>query len=123
MKVTIVGYNEPFALNPDVSIYCQGVEIAKVGKGKQIVLEIDQPCELEFKCSLRSTKLTVAPDMCVLLSFNRTTGALVAVPTTEENLEAEKTNMSKKDNNKLVVTFVIAFILILFGLLLNSMIG
>ena len=118
-KVTIIGYTESFAMNPSVSIYKQGVQIGEVSKGGQTVLDIDGPCELEFKCSFRSTKLKVEPDMHVLLSFNRTTGGLSAIPTTAENVMAKVIERQEQDNSRLVNTIVIVGILMLAGTLLK----
>ena len=113
-KVTIYGYTESFAINPDVSIYKDGVQIASVSKSDKITLNITEPCELKFKSSIRSAKCYVRPGDAVVLSFNRTTGGLSATVTSKENAATEINIKKGKDSTRII--WIIIICAILFGL-------
>ena len=113
-KVTIYGYTESFAINPDVSIYKDGVQIASVSKSDKITLNITEPCELKFKSSIRSAKCYVRPGDAVVLSFNRTTGGLSATVTSRDNAATEINIKKGKDSTRII--WIIIICAILFGL-------
>ena len=110
-KVTIYGYTESFAINPDVSIYKDGVQIASVSKSDKITLNITEPCELKFKSSIRSAKCYVRPGDAVVLSFNRTTGGLSATVTSKENAATEINIKKGKDSTRIIWIIIICAIL------------
>ena len=113
-KVTIFGYTESFAINPDVSIYKDDVQIASVSKSDKISLNITEPCELKFKSSMRTARCYVKPGDAVVLSFNRTTGGLSATVTSKENAATE-INI-KRGNDSTRIIWIIIICAILFGL-------
>ena len=109
--MTIYGYTESFAINPDVSIYKDGVQIASVSKSDKITLNITEPCELKFKSSIRSAKCYVRPGDAVVLSFNRTTGGLSATVTSKENAATEINIKKGKDSTRIIWIIIICAIL------------
>ena len=121
MKLTVIGYTEPFALNPSVSIYKGGVLIGKVGRGGKVILDIEEPCELEFKCSLRSTKCHVSEHVgCVVLSFNRATGKLTSTPTkSEQETLCEISKAKSADGNRIIWIIIICALLLSLSLFFN----
>lgn len=112
-KVTIYGYREAFALNPDVKIFIDGSEVAKVGRNESIELNIDKPCTIKFECSLRSTSCYVRPGESIILSFNRMTGTFSSTVTSNANATNELSNNNTKDSNNVVWVIVIIAILFL----------
>ena len=122
MKVTVLGYTEGFASNPDVSIYKNNELIGSVGKGGRVVLEIDEPCELVFKCSIRSTKCVVNSDTYVVLAFNRTTGSLTANLAASEQEAVELVAKAKgSDNKRILWTIVFIVVALLLALLTGGL--
>lgn len=78
--ISIHGYTQWFAVNPDIKIYLNGQYIGKVGKGELFQTQIDSPCQLKFECTVRSAILNLDPstDSDVYLSWDRITGSLLA---------------------------------------------
>lgn len=123
MKVTIIGYTESFAVNPNVSIYRDGILMGEVGRGGRIVLDIAEPCELEFESSFRRTKCQVDEGVgCVVLSFNRATGKLTSTPTANEQ-EAlfEITKAKSADGSRIIWAIILGIIGLVLFLLSNGM--
>ena len=54
-KVTIYGYTESFALNPNAKIYIGGKKVASVARNSKVEINISEPCELKISCNWRST--------------------------------------------------------------------
>ena len=111
-KVTVYGYTEPFAMNPDVKVLLNGVEIASVARNASQEIVITEPCKLEFKCSFRSAKCEVKPGDVVVLSFNRTTGSLNATLTNTENVESEISQKKESDSTRIIWIAIICFVLL-----------
>ena len=112
MKITVIGYTESFALNPNVSIYKDGVLIDEVAKGNRVVLDIPEACELEFKCSFRSAQCYVEEGVgCIVLSFNRATGKLVATPTANEQEALFEITKAKSADGSRIIWAVILFVI------------
>lgn len=121
MKVTIIGYTESFVLNPNVSIYKQGELIGQVSKGDKVVIDVDEPCELEFNSSFRSTKCKVDSDMCIILSFDRITGGLSAKTTkTVEDAMFELNKAKGKDNTRIIWIIIAVVASLLLGQFLKQ---
>lgn len=116
-KVTIFGYTESFAINPDVSIYKDDVQIASVRRNDKTTINITEPCELKFKSSMRTAKCFVRPGDAVVLSFNRATGSLNATVTSKGNAATE-INI-KKGNDSTRIIWIIIICAILLGLSLS----
>ena len=70
MKITIIGYTEGFIISPSVSVYRDGIYEGEVNKNSKLIIDISAPCELEFKCSFRKTKIRIYDEQWILLSFN-----------------------------------------------------
>lgn len=78
--ITIHGYTQWFAVNYDIHIFYNGQQIGKVSKDELFQVSLSSPCQLVFKCSIRSTSLVIDPavDTDVYLSFDRITGSIKA---------------------------------------------
>ena len=120
MKVTIIGYTENFAINPDVKIYKQGVLVGKVSRNEKTVIEVEGPCELQFKGSLRSAKCEVRTDQWIVLSFNRVTGRLSAIPTTADDVMLTLNKTKGKDSTRIVWTVIISSLFMIAGVVIKN---
>ncbi len=120
-KVTIYGYTENFAINPKADVYMNGNLVGSVSRNDKIELDITDTCELKIKCSLRSTTCTVRPGDCVLLSFDRVTGALSATATTKENISTEINIKRGKDSTNVIWIVIACATLFILGLCLSSL--
>ena len=120
MKVTIIGYTENFAINPDVKIYKQGVLVGKVSRNEKTVIEVEGPCELQFKGSLRSAKCEVRTDQWIVLSFNRVTGRLSAMPTTAEDVMLTLNKTKGKDSTRILWTVIISSLFVIAGVVIKT---
>ena len=85
--INIHGYTQWFAVCPDVQILHNGQQIGKVSKDGIFQVSLSSPCQLVFKCSMRSATLVIDPsvDTDVYLSFDRITGSLKASKQAEGN--------------------------------------
>ncbi len=112
-KIKIHGYKESFAMNPAVNISIEGRSLGSVGKGETTEVEIDHDCVIDFSCSVRSTRIAVKVGQKeqVMLSFNRTTGALSAYTTTEENYAQDSINAKEKDKKHIFWAVIIILLL------------
>lgn len=104
MQVVVHGYTESFAMSPDVKIFKNGVQIGTVAHCGETALELDGPCELVFKCSIRSARCRVNDGSHVVLSFDRFTGSLKASLTTEQGVKQEVVKAHKKDSKNMALT-------------------
>lgn len=119
-KVTILGYTETFASSPAVSILKNGVEIGEVRQNGKIELDINEECELQFKCSFRSAECVVKPGDWILLSFNRTTGKLTAICTDKDNYQFAINEAKGSDGKRWLWAVIIGVILFVIGYMLSS---
>lgn len=117
-KVTIYGYTESFAINPDVDIYMGNKLVASVAKNSKVEISISEPCELLFSCSLRSAKCNVNPGDSVLMSFNRVTGGLSATLTTKDNLVTDINEKKGNDSSRIIWMIIICIILFVISQML-----
>ena len=103
-KVVIHGYEEHFALNPEVKVFCDGKEICKVGHHEEKVIRLTGDNLLKFKCSFRTTKAMVrkGDSNHILLPLNRFTGALSAHLANDTNLENVKKIKAANAKNNLI---------------------
>ena len=102
-------------MNPSVKISIEGRPVGSVEKGGTTVVEIDHDCIIDFSCSVRSTRIAakVGQKEQVMLSFNRTTGALSAYTTTEENYAQDSINAKEKDKKHIFWAVIIILLLLL----------
>jgi hypothetical protein len=114
-KVTICGYTELFALNPDVKVYKGGEMVARVARKSKVEINLSEPCELKFSCNMRSARCYVKPGDYVLLSFNRVTGGLSATLTTKDNLATDMNVKKGKDSSRIVWIIIICIIMLLIS--------
>ena len=77
--IEIYGYNEIYAVNPDVRIIFNGNEIGRVSRSGKFSFEPQVDGLLVFKCSFRSAKVDVKANVSlkIQLSWN-TWGKLIA---------------------------------------------
>ncbi len=77
--ITIHGYPQWFVISPDVKIYINGQMIGSVARKRTLPINITAPCQIVFKCSMRSARINVMPsiDTDIYLAFNRITGSLL----------------------------------------------
>ena len=117
-KITIHGYKESFAMNPAVKISIEGRPVGSVEKGGTTVVEIDHDCIIDFSCSVRTTRIAVKVGQKehVMLSFNRTTGALSASTTTEETYAQDSINAKEKDKKHIFWAVIIIALILIFSL-------
>ena len=108
MKVTIFGYTELFAVNPDVAIYKGNELLGHVSRNGKLELEIDEPCVLIFKSSIRSAQCAVSSDTSIVLSFNRVLGTLSAKPAvSQEAVQQTITEVKSSDKKRVMWTLII----------------
>lgn len=117
-KITIHGYKESFATNPAVKISIEGKPVGSVEKGGTTVVEIDHDCIIDFSCSIRTARhaVKVGQKEHIMLSFNRTTGALSTSTTTEDNYAQDSINAKEKDKKHIFLSVVIVLSLLLLAL-------
>ena len=118
-KVTVLGYTETFAASPAVSIFKDGVQIGEVKQSGKVELDINEECELQFKCSFRSAECVVKPGDWILLSFNRTTGKLTAIRTDKDNYQLAINEAKSSDGKRWLWAIIIAVILLILGFALS----
>lgn len=117
--ITIHGYTQWFAVNPDIKIYLNGRQIGKVGNGELFQTEIDSPCQLKFECSVRSAILNIDPstDSDVYLSWDRVTGSLLASKQVDTNYNnAISTNNSYVSSRSKTTAGILGIFLGGFGI-------
>jgi hypothetical protein len=78
--IEIYGYNEIYAINPDVRIFFNGNEIGRVSRLGKFSFEPQVDGMLVFKCSFRSAKVDVKANvpLKIQLSWNIIWGNLIA---------------------------------------------
>lgn len=79
-NVVVYGYTGWYAAKPKIDIYIKGELIGQVSYQDKFEFRIEEDCEIEFKCSVRKTKIKVYKDKknTISLEFNRLWGTLNA---------------------------------------------
>lgn len=79
-NVIVHGYTGWYAVKPKIEIYIKGELIGQVSYRDTFEFSIEEDCEVEFKCSIRKTKIKVYKDKknIISLEFNRFWGTLNA---------------------------------------------
>ena len=106
-KVTILGYTERFAMNPPISIYSDGVKVGSVARNGRLELKISEPCVLEFKLHMHSTKCFVHPNDVIVLNFDRVWGTLHATVTDKNNSQNVVFQKKEQDNKRTIISILI----------------
>lgn len=124
-QVVILGYKEWFAVTPDITILKNGILIGKVAKDGRFQFETNEPCELTFKMGFRSSFCIVKPGDWIQLSFNKTTGEIIAQLTDENNYQQLADSLKQEDDStkrtlKKVLWVAIIFAIVGFGALYMS---
>lgn len=115
--VYIYGYREPelFGIDPNVIIYVDGKEVAKVGRNENIKLIINEPCTISFKYDELSNSCYVNPGDAIVLSFDKLTGLLSPKVMGKEKATCEQSNKKTNDSsNKVLVSVITGLIVALF---------
>lgn len=78
--ITIHGYTQWFAINPDVKVSINGQQVGRVAKGGILQIQVESPCQIKFDCNLRSAQIYVDPsvDSDIYISWDRVSGCLLA---------------------------------------------
>lgn len=114
-QVTVHGYTESFAINPDVDIYINDNIVARVGRNSMVTVYISGPCELKFKCSFRTTQCFAHPGDVIVLSFSRMSGKLSATLTSQNHYSNVIHSKQNEDSKNTIWLFVF----ILLGVLIT----
>ncbi len=116
--ITIHGYTQWFAINPDIKVLLNGQLVGKVGKGGTLQVNIESPCQMKFECNLRSTNLNVDPsiDKDIYLSWDRISGCLLA---TKQDVSANNLISNNDDIDKPNIALdILSFLIPIAGLIL-----
>lgn len=123
--VYIYGYIEPevFGIDPNVIIYVEGKEVAKVGRNENIKLIISEPCTISFKYDELSNSCYVNPGDAIVLSFDKLTGFLSPKVMGKEKATCEQSNKKTNDsNNKVLVSVITGMIVALFTMVVTMVV-
>ena len=79
-NVVVHGYTGWYAAKPKIEIYINNDLIGQVSYRDTFEFNIEEDCEIVFKCSIRKTKIKVYKDRHndISLEFNRLWGTLNA---------------------------------------------
>lgn len=88
--VNIHGYTQWFVVK--VYVYCNGQQIAAVGKDETVTIDISSRSNLTFKCMGKKTSIMVTPgaDTDLYISFDRGSGALLVTNSLEQKASNDK---------------------------------
>ena len=78
-ELTIHSYTGSYLVNPSIKIYKNGEHIVNISKGETLKLNINEDCEITFKCMFRKTKYFAKKNVSkdIKLDWDRKTGHLV----------------------------------------------
>jgi len=130
-KVIIHGYEEAYAVNPDVQVYDGDNLITKLSKGETYEYFLDKDTTLTFKCSIRKAKQEVKKNAIteIRLMFDRFSGKLKTIVNEQiigDDEETKKNNIQNqekyeenvnKGKNKSLVWLVIGIVLFVIAIL------
>lgn len=121
--VKIHGYEEHFAFNPIVKILKNGMPLGEVGHHQTFEVEIDEDCNFEFKCHIRSTAARVrnGVDTHVLLAFNRFSGTLSATTANDHNLEELRRVKKANAKNAIIRSVLLVLVMGIAWLVVKTM--
>lgn len=116
--VTIHGYEESFLVNKKINIYKDGELIGQVKHEEDLIIELEDDCELNFTTDIRSSKVFIRKgiDTHVFLSFDRFTGSFKAQKSDENN--ASTVNAIKNQNSKNSTSATLFFLVVVILLCL-----
>ena len=110
--VTIHGYEETFAVDTNVKVFKNGELAGEVAPASKFKLPIDGDCELTFKASIRSAKVSIRKgiDTNVFLSFDRFSGKLKAYVSDDANRE-NVVKMKEHNSSKALLNSVLLIVI------------
>lgn len=117
--ISIHGYTQWFAVNPDVKVSINGQQVGKVARGGLLQIQIDTPCQLKFDCNMRSAKIDVNPDVDtdIYISCDRISGCLLANKSNSTNGVIEENHGGKIDKPSILLD-ILSFLIPIAGLIL-----
>ena len=102
VDVTVYGPRETFIVDPNIGIYQKGQKLGTVlGKEKTKIKGVRRNSELTFKYMFRSARCRIS-ESSIILSFDRLSGELNAVPTEDVADTIQIREQKEKDQIKLL---------------------
>lgn len=112
--VVIFGYREKYYVNPNVTVYKNGMLIGMVAHLGRSQFEINEPCELAFNVRHQTITCKVNPGDQIQLSLNRWSGKLTA-QLIENNQQQLIASNAKKDNKAKVFALIMVILGVSIG--------
>lgn len=97
--VVIFGYREKYYVNPNVTVYKNGMLIGMVAHLGRSQFEINEPCELAFNVRHQTITCKVNPGDQIQLSLNRWSGKLTAQLIENSNSHQELIEKNKQQDS------------------------
>lgn len=97
--VVIFGYREKYYVNPNVTVYKNGMLIGMVAHLGRSQFEINEPCELAFNVRHQTITCKVNPGDQIQLSLNRWSGKLTAQLIENNNSHQELIEKNKQQDS------------------------
>ncbi len=97
--VVIFGYREKYYVNPNVTVYKNGMLIGMVAHLGRSQFEINEPCELAFNVRYQTITCKVNPGDQIQLSLNRWSGKLTAQLIENSNSHQELIEKNKQQDS------------------------
>ena len=97
--VVIFGYREKYYVNPNVTVYKNGMLIGMVAHLGRSQFEINEPCELAFNVRHQTITCKVNPGDQIQLSLNRWSGKLMAQLIENSNSHQELIEKNKQQDS------------------------
>ena len=97
--VVIFGYREKYYVNPNVTVYKNGMLIGMVAHLGRSQFEINEPCELAFNVRHQTITCKVNPGDQIQLSLNRWSGKLIAQLIENSNSHQELIEKNKQQDS------------------------
>ena len=116
--VVIFGYREKYYVNPNVTVYKNGMLIGMVAHLGRSQFEINEPCELAFNVRHQTITCKVNPGDQIQLSLNRWSGKLTAQLIENSNSHQEIIERNKQQDRKGVKKLVI--FIVLMGIIVGA---
>ena len=102
VDVTVYGPRETFIVDPNIGIYQKGQKLGTVlGKEKTKIKGVRRNSELTFKYMFRSARCRIS-ESSIILSFDRLSGELNAVPAEDVADTIQIREQKEKDQIKLL---------------------
>jgi hypothetical protein len=116
--VVIFGYREKYYVNPNVTVYKNGMLIGMVAHLGRSQFKINEPCELAFNVRHQTITCKVNPGDQIQLSLNRWSGKLTAQLIENSNSHQEIIERNNQQDRKGVKKLVI--FIVLMGIIVGA---